>query len=112
MRFEYEVFESVEDLLMVAANSFSFGMRHISTLFLYGGYVLSYSPIPAGEKDESMWIVSLAKGSLPLVLVEFDYETKKSEKIIKATNPEKSYFLIIKPSKSTILDKAIENFKP
>lgn len=111
MKFEYDVFASVEDLLMVAANSFSFGMRHISTLFLYDGYVLSYSPVPAGEKDESVWLVSMAKGNLPLGLIELDTETRKVEKILKPVNPEKSHFLVIKPEKSTILEKAIANFK-
>jgi hypothetical protein len=110
MKFEYEVYGSVEDLLMVAANSFSLSMKQISTMFVYDGYVITYSPTLGGEKDESLWIVSLAKGSLPLGLIEFDPETKQTAKILKPTNPEKSHFLVVKPEKSTILEKAMESF--
>lgn len=111
MKFEYEVFESVDDLLMVAANTFSLGMRQITTLFLHGDYIMSYSPVISGEGGESMWIVSMAKGTLPVGTVEFDHETKKVQKTLKPVNPEKSYFLVIKPVKSTVLDKAMENFR-
>ncbi len=111
MKFEYELYGSIEDLLLVAANSFSFGMQHISTLFLYGDYVLSYHPLPAGEGDESLWLISLAKGKLPIGLIELDTETKKIEKITRAVNPEKSHFLVIKPEKSTVLEKALGKFK-
>lgn len=111
MKFEYEEFESVDDFLMVAANGFSFGMRQITTLFLHGDYVVTYSPILSGEDGDSMWVISLVKGTLPTGLIEFDSETKKVEKIQKAVNPEKSHFLVIKPKSSTILEKAFENFR-
>ncbi len=110
MKFEYEVFESIPDLLMVAANSFSLGMRQISTLFVYGDYIMFYSPTLSGEKDESVWVISMAKGTLPLGLIEFDTETKEIVKILKPVNPEKSHFLVVKPQKSTILDKAMGNY--
>ncbi len=112
MKFEYEVFESVSDFLMVASNSFSLGMRQVSTLFLHDGYVVTYSPIIGGEGEESLWLISLDRGTLPLGLIEFDQSTGKIEKILRAVNPEKSHFLVVKPSMSTVLDKALENFKP
>lgn len=110
MKFEYEVFDSIEELLMVTSSSISMAMRQLSTLYLYDGYVISYGPVMSGEADESLWVISLAKGSLPIGLIEFDHETKKIEKISKAVNPEKSHFLVVQPSKSTILDKAMKDF--
>ena len=111
MRFEFELFASVEDLLAVAASSFSLGMRQISTLTQYGDYVLFYSPTLSGEKGESVWLITLARGTLPIGLIEFDYETKKIEKTNRPVNPEKSHFLVVKPQKSTILDLALEEFR-
>lgn len=111
MKFEYEVFETVDDLLMVAANSFSLGMRQITTLFIHDDFVMSYSPVLNGEQGESMWIVTMARGTLPLGTIEFDHETKKVQKILKPVNPEKSYFLVVRPVKSTILEKALESYK-
>lgn len=111
MKFEYEVFDSVGDLLMVTSSSITMAMRQISIVYLFDEYVISYGPVMSGEKDESLWVVSLAKGTLPLGLIEFDQETKKIEKISRAVNPEKSHFLVVKPSKSTILEKAIANLK-
>ncbi len=111
MKFEFEVFGTLEELLAVAASSFSLGMRQISTLTQYGDYVLFYSPTLSGEKGESVWLLTLAKGKLPLGLIEFDYETKKVEKINRPVNPEKSHFLVVKPARSTILDAAMEEFR-
>lgn len=108
MKFEYEIFSTLEDLLSVAGNSYSIGIRQISTLFVYDEYVMYYSPNISGEGGESLWIVSMARGNLPTGLVEFDPETKKVEKITRAVNPEKIHFLVVRPEKSTILDKAIE----
>ena len=111
MKFEYELFNSVPDLLMVASNSFSLGMRQISTMFLYGEYVVFYSPTLSGENDESVWLISMAKGKLPIGLIEFDPETKEIVKILKPVNPEKSHFLVVEPKESTILEKAIANYE-
>ncbi len=110
MKFEFEVFDSVDELLAVAASGFSMGMRQLSVLTLYGDSVLFYSPTLSGEKNESVWVITLAKGTLPLGLIEFDYETKKVEKTSRAVNPEKSHFLVVKPVRSTILDEALQEF--
>ena len=50
----------------------------------------------------------MARGKIPIGLVEFDPETKTIEKITRAVNPEKIHFLVVKPEKSTILEKAMQ----
>lgn len=111
MKFVYEVFQSVEDFLMVASNSVNLAMRHTSTIYTYGGYIINYSPLLSGEAGESLWIVSMVKGSLQNGLLEFDPVTRKVELVPRAVNPEKTPFLVVTPAQVTVLDEAISEFE-
>ncbi|MGC8608776.1 MAG: hypothetical protein ACP5UV_02770 [Thermoplasmata archaeon] len=110
MRFEFEVMKNVDALLMSVSGGLAMAMRNMAQVYSYKGYVLYYQAA-AAESDDTVFIVSLVKGEMPEGLIDFDMETGKIESVKKSTSTEKLHFYVIKPELSTLLDKAIDEYK-
>ena len=106
MNIEYEEFISIEDMFLFLASAAP-PMKNFMPINSYKGYVCSFIPLsPGGSGDTFLMIYT--KGELENGIVEFDVATKSYKKVDVVERADKTYFVVMTPTRNTIADKAIE----
>lgn len=110
MRFEFVEFSGTCDFLMGVYAYFSApALRPYIPLDQYRGYLLYMSALTSS--GEPVLLVVICRGTLPAGIVEFDPSTKQYTKVEAISRPDKVYFMVVQPSRSTIADQAIEAYE-
>ncbi len=107
MDFEYEEFERVEDLFLYLSSIVPY-MKQIMPVTSYNDYILSIVPL---SQFSNIFMVAYTKVELGPGLFEFDISTRKYKEVNSIERADKNYFIILRPKRSTIVRKAIENLE-
>ena len=105
MQVEYEEFESAAEIFMYMA-SVAPPMKNTMPINSYKGYVFSFIPLTPATGDSYLMIYT--KGELEGNLLEFDISTKEIKKVEAIERADKNYFIVLRPKRNTIADKALE----
>jgi len=105
MQVEYEEFGSVAEIFMYMA-SVAPPMKNTMPINSYKGYVFSFVPLAPVVGDSYLMIY--AKGELEGNLLEFDINTNQIKKVEAIERADKNYFVVLRPKRNTIADKALE----
>ena len=108
MKFEFEEFSSIEDLLLYMASIAPY-MKQVLPITYYKGYLLSIVPI--SQLSTEILMMVYVKTERPTGLIEFDISTRKYKSVQSIERQDKNYFIIIEPKSTTLADKAIANLK-
>lgn len=108
MRFEYEEFASVNDLLLYIASIAPY-MKQLLPITSYRGYLFSLLPISQFSTDHLMMVYTTDE--IKGYLLEFDISSKTHKAVQSVDRADKNYFVILKPKSATLADKAIDNLK-
>ena len=108
MKFEYEEFVSVNDLLLYMASLAPY-MKQLLPITSYKGYVFSLLPIFPSSGEHLMMVYT--KEGIEGNLLEFDISSKTHKIVQSIERADKNYFVIIKPEFATLADKAIESLE-
>lgn len=108
MKFEYEEFETVEDVLVYLVSVAPY-MKQILPVSSYNGYVFSMVPITPLSGETLLMIYT--KGELARGMYEFDISTKKYRLVTVMERADKNYFIAITPKRDTIADAALNEIK-
>lgn len=108
MKFEFEEFASIEDLLLYMASIAPY-MKQVLPMTYYKGYLLSI--IPISQLSTEILMMVYVKTEMPTGLIEFDISTRKYKSVQSIERQDKNYFIIIEPKSTTLADKAIANLK-
>jgi hypothetical protein len=106
MKFEFEEFSSIEDLLLYMASIAPY-MKQVLPLTYYKGYLLSI--IPISQLSSEILMMVFVKTEISTGLIEFDISTGKYKSVQSIERADKNYFIIINPKSTTLADKAIAN---
>ncbi len=106
MKFEFEEFSSIEDLLLYMASIAPY-MKQVLPLTYYKGYLLSI--IPISQHSSEILMMVYVKTEISTGLIEFDISTGKYKSVQSIERADKNYFIIINPKSTTLADKAIAN---
>jgi hypothetical protein len=104
MKFEYEEFMSIEDVLLYLVSVAPY-MKQILPISSYKGYVFSIVPLTPLSGDVLMMVYT--KGKIESGMVEFDISTKKYKTVNTVERADKNYFIVLTPKSATIADGAI-----
>ena len=104
MKFEFEEFETIEDVLVYLVSVAPY-MKQILPISSYKGYVFSMVPITPLSGETLLMIYT--KGNMEQVMYEFDISTKKQKLVSVMERADKNYFIVISPRRDTIADAAI-----
>ena len=105
MNFEFEEFDSVEDIF-VYMSTMAPPMKNMLPINSYKGYI--FSIIPLNPISGNSYLMIYTKGKLDGKLLEFDMNLKRFKIVETAERPDKNYFVVLTPKKSTIADAAIK----
>lgn len=108
MKFEYEEFESVEDVFLYLVSVAPYG-KQVMPVSSYKGYVFSIIPLSPLTGDVMMLVYT--KGKLDQGLVEFDVSTKKYRMVPSLERSDRNYFIVLVPKIATLADEAIKGIK-
>jgi hypothetical protein len=108
MRFEYEEFVSVDDLLLYMASIAPY-MKQLLPITCYKGYIFSLLPISQLSTEHLMMVYT--KEGIQGNILEFDISSKTHKLVQSVERQDKNYFVIIRPKFATLADKAIENLE-
>ncbi len=108
MKFEYEEFSTIEDFFSYLVSVAPY-MKQVLPASSYKGYVFSILPLTPVSGDVLMMIY--AKGSIEPGLIEFDISTMKYKTVSSVERADKNYFIMLKPKKATIADRAIKEIE-
>lgn len=108
MRFEYEEFPVIEDVLLYLVSVAPY-MKQVMPISSYRGYVFSIVPLTPLSGDVLMMIYT--KGKLDPGLIEFDVSTKKYRTVVSVERADKNYFIVLSPKVATLADAAIKDLK-
>jgi hypothetical protein len=108
MRFDYEEFEKVEEVMAYLV-SVAPMMKQIMSIHSYKGYTFALIPLSPLSGDNILMIYS--KNELEAGLYEFDLSTQKYKKVINVERADRSYFVVITPKTNTLADEAIKSLK-
>jgi hypothetical protein len=108
MRFEFEEFATVEDVLLYLVSVAPY-MKQVMPISSYKGYVFSLVPLTPLSGEILMMIYT--KGKLEPGLVEFDISTKKYKTVTAVERADKNYFIVLTPKFATLAEEAIKNIK-
>ncbi|MFB5599114.1 MAG: hypothetical protein ACE5SW_02665 [Nitrososphaeraceae archaeon] len=108
MIFEYEQFDSVNDLLLYIASIAPY-MKQLLPITSYRGYLFSLLPISQFSTDHLMMVYTTEE--INGYLLEFDLSSKTYKNVQMVDRADKNYFVIVKPRTATLADKAIDNLK-
>jgi hypothetical protein len=106
LKFEFEEFSSIEDLLLYMASIAPY-MKQVLPITYYKGYLLSIVPI--SQLSTEILMMVYVKTEMPTGLIEFDISTRKYKTVQSIERADKNYFIIIEPKSTTLADKAIAN---
>ena len=104
MKFEFEEFETIEDVLVYLVSVAPY-MKQILPISSYKGYVFSMVPITPLSGETLLMIYT--KGNLDQGMYEFDISAKKHKLVGVMERADKNYFIVISPRRDTIADAAI-----
>ena len=108
MKFEYEEFESIEDVFLYLVSVAPYG-KQVMPVSSYKGYVFSIIPLSPLTGDVMMLVYT--KGKLDQGLVEFDVSTKKYRMVHALARSDRNYFIVLVPKVATLADEAIKGIK-
>lgn len=108
MRFEYEEFASVDDLMLYISSIAPY-MKQLLPITSYRGYLFSLLPISQFSTDHLMMVYTTEE--INAYLLEFDLSSKTHKTVQSVDRADKNYFVILKPKSATLADKAIDNLK-
>ena len=104
MKFEFEEFETIEDVLIYLVSVAPY-MKQILPISSYKGYVFSMVPITPLSGETLLMIYT--KGNLEHGMYEFDISAKKHKLVNVMERADKNYFIVITPKRDTIADAAL-----
>mgnify|MGYP000173811516 FL=1 len=104
MKFEFEEFETIEDVLVYLVSVAPY-MKQILPISSYKGYVFSMVPITPLSGETLLMIYT--KGNMDQGMYEFDISAKKHKLVNVMERADKNYFIVISPRRDTIADAAI-----
>jgi hypothetical protein len=104
MKFEYEEFETIEDVLIYLVSVAPY-MKQVLPISSYKEHVFSMVPITPLSGDVLLMIYT--KGNLGRGMYEFDISTKKHKIVAAMERADKNYFIVITPKKDTLADAAL-----
>ena len=104
MKFEFEEFETIEDVLAYLVSVAPY-MKQILPISSYKGYVFSMVPITPLSGETLLMIYT--KGNMDQGMYEFDISAKKHKLVNVMERADKNYFIVISPRRDTIADAAI-----
>ena len=108
MKFEYEEFDTVEDVFLYLVSVAPYG-KQVMPISSYKGYVFSIIPLSPLTGDIMMLVYT--KGKLEQGLVEFDVSTKKYRMVPALERSDRNYFIVLVPKVATLADEAIKGIK-
>ena len=108
MKFEYEEFESIEDVFLYLVSVAPYG-KQVMPVSSYKGYVFSIIPLSPLTGDVMMLVYT--KGKLDQGLAEFDVSTKKYRMVPALERSDRNYFIVLVPKVATLADEAIKGIK-
>lgn len=106
MQFDYEEFQSVEEVMAYLVTIAPL-MKQIMTLHTYKGYTFALLPLSPLSGDHILMVY--ARKEVEQGLLEFDISTMKYRKVSAVERADKNYFIVTTPKVNTLADKAIEN---
>lgn len=104
MKFQYEEFATVEEVLVYLAAVAPL-MKQVLTVSVYKGYTFALLPVAPLSGDQILMVYS--KNSIEPGLVEFDISTQKYKKVSAVERADRNYFIVISPKNNTLADQAI-----
>jgi hypothetical protein len=108
MKFEFEEFAAVEDVLLYLVSVAPY-MKQVMPISSYKGYIFSLVPLTPLSGDILLMIYT--KGKLEPGLIEFDISTKKYKTVTTVERADKNYFIVLTPKLATIAEEAIKNIQ-
>jgi len=108
MDFEFEEFESIEDIF-TAMSTMAPPMKNVLPINSYKGYI--FSIIPLTPTSGNSYLMIYTKGKLEAKLLEFDMNLKKFKNVEVAERSDKTYFVVLTPKLNTIADAAIRKLE-
>ncbi len=108
MNFEFEEFESLEDIFVYMA-TIAPPMKNMLPINSYRGYV--FSMIPLNPTTGDTYLVIYTKGKLDGKMLEFDMNLKKFKAVEMAERADKTYFVVLTPKRNTIADAALKELE-
>lgn len=108
MNFEFEEFNSLEDIFVYMA-TMAPPMKNMLPISSYKGYILSM--IPLSPATGNSYLVIYTKGKIEGKMLEFDMNLKKYRQVDSAERADKSYFVVLTPKRNTIADAAIKELE-
>ena len=105
MKFEYEEFATVEEVLVYLVTVAPL-MKQVSTVNVYKGYTFALLPVAPLSGDQILMVYT--KNTIEPGLVEFDISTQKYKKVSAVERADKNYFFVTTPKKNTLADQAIK----
>lgn len=108
MNFEFEEFESPEDIFVYMA-TIAPPMKNMMPINSYKGYV--FAIIPLSPTTGNSYLMIYTKGRLDGKLLEFDMNSKKYRSVEVAERADKNYFVVLTPKRNTIADIAIKELE-
>jgi hypothetical protein len=105
MKFEYEEFETIEEVLIYLVSVAPY-MKQVLPISSYKEHIFSMVPVTPLSGDVLLMIYT--KGKLDKGMYEFDISTKKYKLVTAVERADKNYFIAISPVKDTLADYALE----
>lgn len=105
MKFEYEQFETIEEVLIYLVSVAPY-MKQVLPISSYKEHIFSMVPVTPLSGDVLLMIYT--KGKLDKGMYEFDISTKKYKLVTAVERADKNYFIAINPLKDTLADSALE----
>ncbi len=106
MKFEYEEFDTIEDVFMYMA-SVAPPMKNTIPINSYKEYVFVFIPVTPLAGETCVMIYS--KGSLEPGIYEFDVTSHSYNKVNSIERADKIYFISLTPKRNTMADAAIKS---
>ncbi len=106
MRFDYEEFERVEDVMSYLVTVAPM-MKQVMTIHSYKDYTFALMPLSPFSGEYILMIYT--KHNLEPGLYEFDITTQKYKKVMNIERADRSYFVVITPKRNTLADEAIKS---
>jgi hypothetical protein len=108
MKFEYEEFDTVEDVFLYLVSVAPYG-KQVMPISSYKGYV--FSLIPLSPLTGELLMMVYTRGKLEPGLVEFDVSTRKFRMVPAVERADRNYFIVLTPKAATLADEAIKGMK-
>jgi len=105
MKFEYEEFETIEEVLIYLVSVAPY-MKQVLPISSYKDHIFSMVPVTPLSGDVLLMIYT--KGKLDRGMYDFDISSKKYKLVTAVERADKNYFIAINPVKDTLADSALE----